>query len=120
MLYHRFWVPLTFSLFSHSTEFHVKQSNWLTQGMKANTLSIGPLVKYVNNHTKFSILLNDYVEEFAAELSDKQASALFEKAELTCGMFMENCSTGVENIAALLYVEVKDILKVRCFPTLNG
>lgn len=81
--------------------------------MKANTINLGPLVKYVNNHTKFALLLNDYIEEFAAELSDKHAAALFEKAEHTCGLFMENCSTGVENIATLLYVEVKDILKVR-------
>jgi predicted hydrocarbon binding protein len=67
----------------------------------------------VNNHTKFAILLNDCVEEWGAELSDKHAVALFDKAEYTCSLFMENSSTGVENIAQLLYVEVKDILKVR-------
>jgi hypothetical protein len=93
-------------------EFHVKQTNWLTQSMKANTISVGPLCKYVNNHTKFAILLNDCVEEWGAELSDKHAVALFDKAEYTCSLFMENSSTGVENIAQLLYVEVKDILKV--------
>jgi hypothetical protein len=81
--------------------------------MKANTIGVGPLCKYVNNHTKFAILLNDCVEEWGAELSDKHAVALSDKAEYTCTLFMENSSTGVENIARLLFVEVKDILKVR-------
>ena len=80
--------------------------------MKANTINVGPLCKYVNNHTKFSVLLSDAVEEWGAELPDKYAAALFDKVEFTCGLFMENSSTGVENIAQLLFVEMKDILKV--------
>ncbi len=83
--------------------------------MKANTMTVGPLTKYVNNHTKFALLLNDCIDEWGAELSDKHAVALFDKSEYTCGLFVENSSTGVEGIAQLLYAEMKEILKVMCF-----
>lgn len=91
----------------------MKQTNWLTQGMKMNTINVGPLCKYVNNHTKFAVLLNDAIDEWGAELSEKHALALFDKSEYTCGLFVENSSAGVEAIATLLYAEMKDILKVR-------
>eukprot|EP01032_Pedospumella_encystans_P012688 gene12688-14661_t len=96
-------------------EFHVKQTNWLTQSLKANTMTVGPLCKYVNNHTKFALLLNDCIDEWAAELSDRHAVALFDKCEYTVNLFVENSSTGVEGIAQLLYAEVKDILKSSLF-----
>ena len=80
--------------------------------MKANTINIGSLVKYVNNHTKFALLLDSYIEEWGSELPDKHAIVLYEKVEYTCKIFIENSNTGVENIAQLLYIEMKDIMKV--------
>lgn len=90
----------------------MKQTNWLTQSLKANTMTVGPLCKYVNNHTKFALLLNDCIDEWGSELSERHAVALFDKSEYTVNLFVENSSTGVEGIAQLLYAEMKDILKV--------
>jgi hypothetical protein len=76
-------------------------------------LQVGPLCKYVNNHTKFAVLLSDAVDEWGAELPEKLALALSDKVDFTCTMFIENSSRGVESIAQQMYSETRDILKVR-------